>query len=129
MDFYSIATPQQLESEAFQLLNHAKWKSMAELFLEMYWQGIRNQLYELVQELGLHSCTITLIHQTRNQNEFVERTYNNIRVSLDLVQFPPPLKPMFLDNLACLLEEKGFKTEYTNRQQTVDISLDWSQPN
>jgi len=134
-DYYSIAEPHELESEAFRLATHDKWRNLANAFFQLYWSDIKIKMYEVVIEHGLNCCTLTLIHDTysnlcdkeKREGETVERTYNNIRVTLDQEKFPPPLKPMFLDNLTYVMLDYGFMTSYINRQQTVDIAVDWSQ--
>jgi len=127
-DYYSIAEPEELETEAFKLATHIKWRSMAQIFFKDYWSDIKSKMYEMVTDHGLNCCTLTLIHETsKEDHEIVMRFYNNIRVILDVQKFPPPLKPMFLDNIVYILMEHGFEGSYINRQQTVDIAIEWSQ--
>jgi len=126
-DFYSLQKG-ELETESFKLARHQKWDSMAQLFFSTYWTGIRDNLYELVTSHGLNCCSLTLVHETvKNETEEVQRYYNNIRVCLDSEIFPPPLKPLFLDNVIYIFREYGFDSSYVNRQQTVDINLSWYQ--
>jgi len=131
-DYFSIADPEELETEAYKLATHTKWRTMAQMFFQANWADIKSKMYEMVVEHGLNCCTLTLVHENLSKEKkktdkaVLERYYNNIRVSLDMEKFPPPLKPMFLDNLLYILLDYGFQASYINRQQTVDITVDWS---
>lgn len=61
-DFYSL-DKDILETESHRLAHHPKWRTLAINFFETYWSDIRDSLHEIVSEHGLHSCSLTLVHE------------------------------------------------------------------